>query len=270
MRMYKIGELAKNMHVSLDFIRFYEKKGLITPVIDEKNHYHYYHISQSEIIFKIQQYRRLGFSANDTVKLMKSAGKADLIQMYDTRAAALARDIQMSTCSIQYLNFLKTALSTPNGTWYITRRPSFWFLPHTKDDDYLDDPFVTGVYQDWAEQLPLVYSIDKCILDSDGTLNMVYHGRAIEVSSTAPISLQHNEKIEFYPEQRCIEYYLDSEIKETGEIAPPNEANIIYEAYSVVQEKKFETNGDIFLRVAAIYDEDGIQHHKFIIHIPIK
>ena len=36
MKRYRIGELAKMMCVSLDFIRFYEEKGLIEAWVDPK------------------------------------------------------------------------------------------------------------------------------------------------------------------------------------------------------------------------------------------
>ena len=39
---YKIGELAKKFGVSVQTIRFYEEKGLLTPTKDEHSGYRYY------------------------------------------------------------------------------------------------------------------------------------------------------------------------------------------------------------------------------------
>ena len=60
------------MCVSLDFIRFYEEKGLIEAWVDPKNNYHYYDVSQSEMIYLIQLYRKLGYSVKETIDLMKN------------------------------------------------------------------------------------------------------------------------------------------------------------------------------------------------------
>ena len=39
---YKIGDVARILGVSTDILRYYERKGVVTPEKDESNDYRYY------------------------------------------------------------------------------------------------------------------------------------------------------------------------------------------------------------------------------------
>ena len=270
MKKYRIGQLAKMMCVSLDFIRFYEEKGLIKYTTDPNNKYHYYDISQSEMIYKIQQYRKLGYNVNDTVALLKRADREEIMQLYSSRSASHYHSIKMSTFAIKYLDFLQATLSTQNGTWYISRKPALWFLPHTLDEDYLDDPTILSTYKTWNELLPLVFSLDKWSLNSDGTLKQIQHGRGIEQSVADDFGLHPSSPAILYPEKRCMEYYLDLENQAGSGWAPSMELSSIHEAMDVVRDKQFELDGDVFVRHVTFYHQDNQRHNIFVIYIPIK
>ena len=270
MKKYRIGQLARMMCVSLDFIRFYEEKGLIKYTADPKNRYHYYDISQSEMIHKIQQYRKLGYNVNETVALLRHADKNEMIELFLSRSAAHQNSIKMSSYAIRYLYFLQATLSTPSGTWYISRKPAMWFLPHTIDENYLDDPATLSAYKEWNEQLPLVFSLDKWILNRDGTLHQIQHGRGIEQSVADDFGLNPTSPAMLYPEKRCMEYYLDLENQADTGWAPTMELSSIHEAMDVVREKQFEIDGDVFVRHVTFYHTGEIRHNIFVIYVPIK
>ncbi len=270
MKKYRIGQLAKMMCVSLDFIRFYEQKGLIKFTTDPSNGYHYYDISQSEMTYKIQQYRRLGYNVNDTVALLKTADKDQILAMYASKSDFHKENLKMSSFAIRYLDFLRTTLSTQSGTWYITRKPSMWFLPHTQNDDYLSDPTTLAAYKSWNEQIPLVFSMDRWIIDNEGNLIKIQHGRGIEKSVADDFGIRPAAPAILYPEKRCIEYYLDLENQAGSGWAPSMELSSIHLPLDVVRDKKFEIDGDVFMRHVTFYHENGIRHNIFVIYIPIK
>ncbi|MBR3375918.1 MAG: MerR family transcriptional regulator, partial [Firmicutes bacterium] len=39
---YKIGDVARILGISTDLLRYYEKKGVVTPTKDKQNDYRYY------------------------------------------------------------------------------------------------------------------------------------------------------------------------------------------------------------------------------------
>ncbi len=270
MKKYRIGQLAKKMSVSLDFIRFYEEKGLIESTVDRNNHYHYYDISQSEIIQKIQEYRRLGFNVNETVDLLKRSDKTHMVEMYAARKATLLDNIKKSEYAVRYLSFLQTALTTENGTWYVSRMPPLWFLPHTLNDDYLEDLSVQATFSTWSTHVPLIYSIDKWVIAADGTLDALYHGRAVDCSVAADFGLQPSSPFELYPEKRCLEYYMDHQHSPDFNLNPSIGLRTIQNALDILKQKQFEIDGDVFVRLIASYKENGRQNDRFVVYIPIK
>ena len=272
MKKYRIGEFAKRMCVTLDFVRFYEQKGLIESTVDKSNNYHYYDISQSEVIYKILQYRKLGFSANETVDLIKKADTEQILNYLSTRAAAHKDSIRMSTFSIKYLDYLKTALSTGNGTWYISRLPPLWFMPHTVGDDYLDSPDLQSAYSKWANEVPLIFSMTKWKMNDDGSFSSLFHGRALEYAVAEEFGLTPHDSFELLPERRCIEYYLDivHPAESHFSMGPTLSIDYLQPALNIVREKNFEIDGDIFDRHIAFFTKDGQAFSKLVVYVPIK
>ena len=269
MRRYRIGQLAKMMGVSLDFIRFYEKKGLIESSVDPVNNYHYYDVSQSEIIYKIQQYRKLGYNMHETMDLINLADKSHMLEMYASRASAHRESIRMSTYAIRYLEFLQKVLSIKNGTWFISQVPSIWFLPHAMNDDYLEDTPTHKAFRTWGSNVPLSFSIDRWIIGADGRLKAIYHGRAMECSVAEEFGLSPIEPVEYMPERRVLEYYLDYAHSSKFNLhASPGLSNI-QAALDLVREKNFVIDGDIFVRLVTFYMDGPDRHDVFVIYIPI-
>ena len=66
MKRYKIGEFAREMGVSQDMIKHYEKYGIIKPEIDEQTNYRYFNINQGEKIIE----SNLGFTIKESAELI--------------------------------------------------------------------------------------------------------------------------------------------------------------------------------------------------------
>lgn len=269
MKQYRIGQLAKMMGVSLDFIRFYEQKGLIKASVDPDNNYHYYDVSQSEIIYKILQYRKLGFNVQETIELINHADKERLLEMYASRATAHRNSISMSVYAIRYFEFLQRVLRTKNDTWYIEQAPSIWYLPHTLNDDYLEDTSIQKTFRMWKDKVPLNFTLDKWIIGSGGELKAIYHGRAIECSVAEEFGLKPVEPVEYLPERRVLEYYLDYKLTAEFDLEPSIGLSNIQPALDLIHEKNFVIDGDIFVRLVTFYMENNYRHNIFVIYIPI-
>lgn len=265
-KKYRISQFAKKLCVSLDFIRFYEGKGLIESIVDHNNGYHYYDISQSEIVYLIQQYRKLGYSVNEIVDILQHSTVEQLLQKHTALAASHKDMIKFSSQAIRYLDELSQALSSPNGTWYIVRMPAIWYLPHAEGDDFLDSSALQEEYRFWVENAPLLYSLDKWTIRPDGTLASIRHGRAIDCSVAEDFGFKPGASAELYGPKRCLEYYMDS----TDFITTSPGLENIRSALDILLQKNFTLDGDIFLRHIALYSENGNLHNRFVVYIPIK
>lgn len=65
MMKYLIGELSKKSHISVDSIRFYEKRGLLQAPQRAPNNYRYYDDQALDQLIFIRHCRELGMSLNE-------------------------------------------------------------------------------------------------------------------------------------------------------------------------------------------------------------
>lgn len=155
MKRYRIGEFAKQMGVSIDFIKYYESEGVIRSVQDPRNRYHYYDFNQSKLVQMIQCYRSFGFSAQDVVALLRHADNSEVIRLFDEKGQVHRRRILDSTHITAQLGFMAHALrAEPDGTWYIIRHPAVYFLAHTNDEEYITDERTVRALKAWRQAVP--------------------------------------------------------------------------------------------------------------------
>lgn len=69
--MFKIGDFSKMSKVTIKALRYYEKKGLITPsYIDKSNGYRYYKSNQLIDISRIISLKQVGLSIAEIKKVI--------------------------------------------------------------------------------------------------------------------------------------------------------------------------------------------------------
>lgn len=69
MKQYTIGDVSKRLGISRDSLRFYEKKGIISPQKLE-NGYRCYSYEDTRKLLDIMFYRRLNFSIEDINRIL--------------------------------------------------------------------------------------------------------------------------------------------------------------------------------------------------------
>ncbi len=70
MSLYLISEVAKKAHLTTDTVRFYEKKGLITPNFRANNQYRYFDEHALKRLIFIKHCRDLGMSLKEIETLI--------------------------------------------------------------------------------------------------------------------------------------------------------------------------------------------------------
>lgn len=85
-----IGKLAKNADVSIDSIRFYERKGLLEEPTRTESNYRVYSPDAAKRLRFIKKAQKLGFSLGEIHELIRvshdsSASKADIKQITEEK-----------------------------------------------------------------------------------------------------------------------------------------------------------------------------------------
>ena len=94
-----IGKLARQADVSIDSIRFYERKGLLEEPLRTESNYRLYSANAARRLRFIKKSQKLGFSLGEIQELLRlshdsSASKADIKQITEDKIANIRTRIQ--------------------------------------------------------------------------------------------------------------------------------------------------------------------------------
>lgn len=94
-----IGKLAKHTDVTIDSIRFYERKGLLEEPLRTESNYRLYSLNAAKRLRFIKRSQKLGFSLDEIQELLRlshdsSASKADIKQITEEKIADIRTRIQ--------------------------------------------------------------------------------------------------------------------------------------------------------------------------------
>lgn len=106
MKRYKIGEFAREMGVSQDMIKHYEKYGIIKPEIDEQTNYRYFNINQGEKIIESKKYRNLGFTIKESAELIFDKDFAGITEALKGKRDEMEIEIERMQAYLSQINQL--------------------------------------------------------------------------------------------------------------------------------------------------------------------
>lgn len=158
MKRYKIGRFAKEMGVTQDLVKHYEKYGILAPEKDEQSHYRYYSIRQGEKIIESRFFRNLGFTLRECAQLIYETDLVRIRAMLREKKAQLERDVEQKNryiAKIDALEHVCGAFDAPLSSWQVTDLPGFYFLRQTQANDFCQDEETLQRVHEWIECLPL-------------------------------------------------------------------------------------------------------------------
>lgn len=274
MKRYRIGDFARQMGVSVDFIKYYEENGLITSYQDPQNHYHYYDFSQSQCVMQIQYLRSLGYGVKEISALLKTADRRQAAFLFEKKAREHEDSLQRLAYAAGQLKRYGEALEySASRRWYIVQTPAFYFLPHTNDEEYIRTEAVTGQIAEWNRHVPFVYGLDRWFFDPSASREAAFgpmqHGRAVEAEAARKLGLTVDPPACHFPSQRCLEYYLEYAHERSFNASPSLTIHKFDAALAVIEEKGFQIAGNMFVRFLSIFQEHGTEKELDVLYIPI-
>lgn len=168
-RHYRIGEYARYMGVTPDFLKHYEQLGLITPSVAE-NGYRYYPFGESSRLLDCLSLRGYGMPLKEMRGMLLEEDDAAFRQKLDERADALRRQIAFQQAVVREHEALSRWMTRMEGRtedWHVVELPALLFLPHTDLYTFLNDPRIYEVLSGWTPYMPMVKSCLR-ITPSDG------------------------------------------------------------------------------------------------------
>jgi DNA-binding transcriptional MerR regulator len=92
--MFKIGEFSRLANISVRMLRHYDKLGLLTPdIVDKNTGYRFYPARQLAEANHIQQLKALGFSLGTIKQILEAKTDTELQKYFDDRKDELKREL---------------------------------------------------------------------------------------------------------------------------------------------------------------------------------
>lgn len=211
---YRIGQFAKKMGVTPDFLKFYEQQGILHPRTAE-NGYRYYGFEQSGTILECMRLKNYGFSVREIDELLSSdldtvQEKTDLlIQRLEEKILFQQRIVSEH----RKLSQLLERMGQNRSSWSVEWGEEMLFLPHSNRKTFLENPEIYEILKSWISLMPLVKSameLPQCCLSPDTPPQAWdYHwGLIISKAQAQEIGLPVNPAVKTLPRRRLFQFYF--------------------------------------------------------------
>ncbi|MGF7059017.1 MerR family transcriptional regulator [Brassicibacter mesophilus] len=118
---YSINEIAQIFNITTNKLRFFEKKGLITPSRDKTNNYRYYSKEDIAIIQTILMYRVLDFSIEDIKQIIEKNHKNNILDHFYNQWEVLNDEIHRLRLLKNSIEEIMDAMYECNDLSYINK-----------------------------------------------------------------------------------------------------------------------------------------------------
>ncbi len=153
---YKIGEVANVLGISPDLLRYYEKKGVVTPQKGRYNDYRYYDAWDINFLMDCLWFKNFGFSIEQISDMVRSYSATDITNMFYSKEEELRSTIRRCELLLQRSEEYRKGVEnmkllglcdismSPAGTCYINRY----------GDEYPDRDELAPIARKWLELMP--------------------------------------------------------------------------------------------------------------------
>lgn len=163
-RMYKIGEFAEKLGVSVGFLKHHEKYGLLDPHTTESGH-RYYSDDQAIQVYRCMALQGMGFSVKESADILHNVNNIDLASLFRSKLEARRNELLKLELSISYLTELTAkGLGDPGfPRWNINNNFDEYYLEFARNGELADGDGLSGICSNWMNYFPMVsigYMID--------------------------------------------------------------------------------------------------------------
>ena len=91
---YKIGDVAKILGISPELLRYYQRKGVVSPTTDESNNYRYYDAWDINFLIDCLWFKNYGFGIEQTAKLVSASSYDDVMAAMHARRDEIVNELR--------------------------------------------------------------------------------------------------------------------------------------------------------------------------------
>nr|WP_300091238.1 MerR family transcriptional regulator [Sedimentibacter sp.] len=215
MKKYRIGELAKEMGVSHEYIKYYEKNNVIQCERDADSKYRYFSFADAGKVADAKKYRNLGFAVKEVKNFIWDNPLDTSLELFKQKKDDLSEEMFKQNERIKYLDYVLKCF--PSGQfidnqWYIIEQDEFYFFPHTKQDSFFLNENDSIRVQKWIEEQPLTSKTLEIPLGDDAAfMDYEYlYGFMAEKDVADMLKLDTDAPAVMIEKGRCFLYFFEA------------------------------------------------------------
>jgi DNA-binding transcriptional MerR regulator len=208
-KRYRIGDFARFMGVSPDFLKLYEEAGLLR-VEQRRSGYRYYPFHDSARVLEYMKLRNYGVRIRDMEALLLDE-EDNVLGELDRKADEMRRSVERTEILIdahdRFRRWAEARRRRPID-WEIKELEPAFFLFHSNSQDFIDDDRIYEIVRDWSSWLPAVKSamyVTSIASDADRAANW---GLAVSESFFKRCGLPANGAVVRLPMSKCFIYHF--------------------------------------------------------------
>lgn len=154
---YKIGEVARILGISTDLLRYYEKKGVVTPEKNSSNDYRYYDSWDINFLVDCLWFKNFGFSIEQIADMVKIPGADELSGLFLDKEEELRRTIKRCELLLLRSERYRQDLQKTKELLYrcrVEQGPEFVRFINRKGQEYFNTPETARLAREWLSAMP--------------------------------------------------------------------------------------------------------------------
>lgn len=169
---YKIGDVSKILGISPDLLRYYQKKGVVTPTKGENNNYRYYDAWDINFLIDCLWFKNFGFGIEQTAKLVSDSSYEDVLARMEDRREEIRQSMRREQMLLdradQYFASM-ARIKTMLGKCDLVYSPEFYRYLNRHNYDYENIRELQDLSHQWLQYMPFVnrcFEIEQADLEN--------------------------------------------------------------------------------------------------------
>lgn len=264
LRRYSIGDFAKKAGVSTHFLKFYEEKGILHPKVQE-NGYRHYDIRDASLVLECRRMKNMGLSVKEIEKAINDCSPQEAEQALAGQEKVLVAALREQQMHLQGLQNLRAALRfCAQKEWSVRTVPDVWFLPHTRNDEFIQDDSIYDQLPEWLNWMPVVTSAQVIRGTPEGTLDCEW-GLGAEQDEAQLARLPLQAPVRLVPQGRVLELYCSRKITQEK-----SEQAFYRYCMSRARQLNLVPSDTIFRKVFCYTEKNGERWVHCLLRVPVK
>ena len=155
---YTQKDVCRAFNIKRDTLRHYERMGIISPHVDERNGYRYYDDWQINLLWDCKRYQGMGFSLAQVRDILHTSKLEDVESLVDERLARMERELEYQAMALDSMRRYQAMLKEINrhmGSYQIRELPALCFVARREVHDLLLDERLTTAGAFMNSNLPV-------------------------------------------------------------------------------------------------------------------